>query len=288
MIKFKKDNIEKCWWCGRETNLSGEHKIKRTDIERALNEYDGELLYQKDGRIRPIQSSDSKYFKFKKILCTDCNGSKSQDFDNSYSVFIDFCLNHFDTLTEQGYIDFVNIFPTNPIENKINVLKYFIKHFFTRIAQNQISLDSTIIDFLNGNGFLNTLFINIEIRDDLWGLIQKIKRDSNTGGNFYLSPVQVIGSGNDIDIVYSNFIVQWIKIEFFYTHRLDSGSNIDLEKFYCNDSKWPIRSLYHIHPDYILSDDFTFEKFNNSNTDNEINENFSLIDYFNEVIMHYG
>jgi hypothetical protein len=288
MIKFQKDNIEKCWWCGSETNLSGEHKIKRTDIERALNEFDGELLYQKDSRIKSIQSSDSKYLKFKKILCADCNGSKSQSFDNSYSVFIDFCLNHFASINERGYVDFKEIFLSNPVENKINVLKYFIKHFLTRIAQNQISLDSSIVDFLNGYGFFNSLFINIEIRADLWGMIQKIKRDSNTGGNFYLSPVQVIGSGNEIDIVYSNFIVQWIKIEFFYTHRLNSDSNIDLKDFYYKDSKWPIRSLYYIHPDNILSDDFTFEKFIDSNTGNKINENFSLIDYFSETIMHYG
>ena len=33
MIHITNDKIERCWWCGSEDNLTGEHKIKKSDNE---------------------------------------------------------------------------------------------------------------------------------------------------------------------------------------------------------------------------------------------------------------
>ena len=191
-------------------------------------------------------------------------------------------MNHFELISHNGFIGFCDIFPLNTEENKLNVIKYYVKHFCTRLAQNRFSIDTAIIDFLNGNNSIEKLFIHFEIRADLWGLTEKIKRDKNSGGNFYLSPLITWGDIHEHELVYSYLIVQWFKVEFFYSDKLTNHHNIDLAKFYNSSNNLPVRTLYNVHPDEILSG----KKIEYQQTIKTKDE-FHLGKYGNEVLSIY-
>ena len=220
----------KCWWCGSYKNLSGEHKIKRTDIEKSLKEIDGDLIH----RTRKIQSSNSKFLKFEKVLCAHCNNSKSQPFDKAYDIFIDYVLSNHDKVMGNESIDFSLIFPKNTIENKLNVLRYFTKHFCTRLAKNNFAIDESIIDFMNGGTKINALLIHFEIKVDLKDILEKLKKENNSVGNFYLGSLSVYKDYFNTEVIHSYLILQWLRVEFFYNRGFNIKNGINLEKLYIN------------------------------------------------------
>lgn len=96
MIYFRLNRDKsKCWWCG-STDLSGEHKIKKTDLELLYGKVysNGNLVnhikYGTEAKGKNIQSSSSNRVHFEKNLCKICNGTKSQRFDNAYQKFIEY------------------------------------------------------------------------------------------------------------------------------------------------------------------------------------------------------
>ena len=159
------------------------------------------------------------------------------------------------------------------------MLKYFIKHFCTRLAQNRFSIDSSIIDFLNGSDEIEKLFIHFEIRADLWGLLEKLKLEGNGTGNFHMSSLTVLNYDYEFEAIYSNMIVQWFKVEFLYSDRFTVNNKMDLSKFYNSTNILPLRTLYHIHPD-VITEELILE-----NMDSE--SNFDLRKYINELLVTY-
>lgn len=86
----------KCWWC-ESSDLSREHKYKKSDIKR---EYFSDqeihdrvkinLVSIKDlsEKGKAVQGPNSNAIKFEANICKNCNNSRSQSFDFSYDKFI--------------------------------------------------------------------------------------------------------------------------------------------------------------------------------------------------------
>ncbi|MCV9385393.1 hypothetical protein [Reichenbachiella ulvae] len=253
MITPSIKNPKKCWLCNQEGALTGEHKFKRTDIKKALEHEGTKLIYHQNEvpRKTPLQSDNSDNLKFEKLLCNKCNGTLSQPFDKAYEQFISYVLSNFESITRNGHIDFNEIFDEKVYENQLNVIRYYYKHFCCRLAQNSINIDTALIKFLRGAKRTEKLFVHFEIRADSWAILEKLKKEGEPTGNFYNSPLSIYGTKNEFEIVYSYTIIDWFKVEFFYSDSLTKKMFVDLTQFYSR-SKVPVRSLFHQHPEDIL------------------------------------
>jgi hypothetical protein len=210
-----------CWWCGKSAD-SREHKHKRTDITNVFKDFSGNPIIIKDGKEFDLKSPKSKKLKFGKILCQDCNTTRSQPFDFAYDIFIKYIENNRNTLIAEQQIDFERIFSNNPLEGKLNVLKYYIKHIGCRLAMNGISIDEDLLGFLNGFPTLNKLYINFEIRMDLVAFIDRLKRESGDIGNLYVDGLRYFTTppNNEIEVVYSFYTYRWFRMSYFYSDKI--------------------------------------------------------------------
>ncbi len=86
---FRKFDKKTCILCGTKGELSGEHKIKRTQIKKIFGD-DATFIgkFEKDSPLKHAQSSKSKSFHFENArLCTECNSSKTQAADKEFDTF---------------------------------------------------------------------------------------------------------------------------------------------------------------------------------------------------------
>jgi hypothetical protein len=77
----------KCWICGGLAN-SREHKFKKSDLIRSSTTWapDDQPYLVAGGMQRRIPSPNSKIATFGKVLCSDCNSTRTQPFDRAYEA----------------------------------------------------------------------------------------------------------------------------------------------------------------------------------------------------------
>ncbi len=204
----------KCWWC-ESLDLSEEHKYKRTDLQR---EYFSGSSKQKivlcsltdvTKRGKAIQGPKSKNVKFKPSLCQNCNNAKSQPFDESYDKLIVFLKDNETNTLKIPSIKLADIYGENYRQQAQYLTKYFVKHLCCTLTDENISIPSNLIDFLNGQTQLNNVELiisqSIDRKEYLDIVSQKIPYSSWIG----CSEVQ-IGFNEKTDII--NFL----KYELYY------------------------------------------------------------------------
>lgn len=271
---------DNCWWCGNLAT-SREHRHKKTDIIEVFGkELGGDAIILKDNKTIDIQGPKSKLLKFPKVLCHDCNTRKSQSFDYSYDKFIKYIQANCDHLINTGQINFSEIFPDNTIEQKLNVLRYYVKHICCRLASNNISINRDIIDFLNGTSNLKYIYIKFEIRMDLIAWIERLKKRTADPGNLYIGPLRgyTKSQGHDeIDVVYSFYTYRWFRMIYFYSDKITERNYPGYKEYY-SEPVVPVQALYLIDPDKYetLSDDELLKAINSAG------DGYDDIDLLNE------
>lgn len=170
MKYFKKyKDRSKCWWCG-SNDLTGEHKMKKTELEMLYGkEYKkGNLInhikYRTEFNGKNIQSSTSDRLKFEKNLCQKCNGAKSQKFDAAYQKLIEYYyLNRID-IKESKVINLEAVFGNDWRAEYLNVERYIGKHLGCRLAEIGFLPTKNLISFLNESEDNNDLKILFQIK----------------------------------------------------------------------------------------------------------------------------
>ena len=116
--------------CGTAEANSAEHRLKKSDIERAYGrgsyQRDAAPVHVRNGIIskKYIQGSDSDILKYEKIICRRCNDTISQPFDRAYDAFIAWLLkNEFDIL-KYHFINFAEAFGSDFETSQRNLYKY--------------------------------------------------------------------------------------------------------------------------------------------------------------------
>ena len=152
----KKGNMNSCWWCG-STELTGEHKFKRKDLERLygkgidFNKLEVSLIdYRSEKPPKKLQSAKSIHAQFEKSLCSQCNNAKSQPFDLAYDRIIEYYLKNEELIKSKKLIDFSNVYGENWKEEKENLLRYIMKHIGCRLSELGFTPFQSTIDYLNG------------------------------------------------------------------------------------------------------------------------------------------
>lgn len=201
-----------CWICGAQAD-SGEHMIKKTDLQRAVSgavNQKSPIYHRVSGiKKRPIGSLKAEALKFEKSICATCNGSLTQPHDYSWNILSSYLA---ENVIEVGKeIDLTNVFEGDIEENVLNVHLFFCKIFGCAVLDAKLELD------------LSNLANSIRTQSCCSDLYIKIRRSNNGKSSSYcaLSDLQVFtlegGSmkyvhlfytvGNySVDIVYSTDI----------------------------------------------------------------------------------
>lgn len=137
----------KCWICNINNADSGEHSIKKSDLARMYpNSSQKSPIYQrKNGKKKkPIGSIKAKTFKFKKVICEDCNNSKTQKYDKSWEKLSGFLDDNWNEILESNSFDINKLFSSDIPREMINIQLFFIKILGCKIAEssNNIGLES--------------------------------------------------------------------------------------------------------------------------------------------------
>lgn len=132
--------MNRCWICDNPAS-TGEHKIKRSDLERIHGSgtafKSAGLTYLKsDRRVVPLQGPNSKLVKYKHVLCGPCNNARTQPFDQSYDRFIGFVESQKTALFSRRQLDFASIYGSSWRKQQAFLFKYFVKAFGCRIADS--------------------------------------------------------------------------------------------------------------------------------------------------------
>lgn len=204
----------KCWWCG-SSDLSEEHRYKRTDVEREFfsNSSKDKIILCNLSEITQkgkfIQGPKSKNVKFKPSLCQNCNNSKSQSFDKSYDKLIEFLKeNEANTLRESS-IKLNIIYGENYKMQIENLIKYFIKHLCCTLCEINISVPSNLIYFLNGESEVSSLELVISQSIDRQKHLEIISRKIPNSSWIGCSDVQV-------EYNKKTNVVNFVKYELYY------------------------------------------------------------------------
>jgi len=148
-------DVSHCWWCGG-TNLSREHKFKKTDLELLYGKtYTPDNIisntkFRTQSRGFFLQSSNSTLAKFEGTICETCNNSKSQRFDKSYEKLINYYYTHKLSILHDTKISLRDVFGKDWEIGILNVQKYIAKHVASRIVDFGYKPHKNLIDFING------------------------------------------------------------------------------------------------------------------------------------------
>jgi hypothetical protein len=123
-----------CLMCGAVAD-SREHKFKRSDLLRSSRGFSpGQAVFLGAGGFQPIQGPNSRLVKLGKVLCQDCNTTRSQPYDRAYERLSTWLVNEDKNLQQREEIDFRQVYGDIFEVETINLLHYFAKHLACRIA----------------------------------------------------------------------------------------------------------------------------------------------------------
>lgn len=225
------ENDLHCWWCGKTTKITKEHKYKKTDLELLYgkNYPKGERVsntkFKTYGKGQLLQSSNSKIAKFQKNICADCNGSKSQPFDKSYQELIQYYYRNRNRIKDQRSISLIEIFGSNWKESMLNVQRYIGKHIGCRLAEKKIKFeDDNLIAFLNGESSNKNLKITFQIKPYYFGSAE------DPIDFIYLGPMNPIINKREYQHEYITSYSGWYTIaNFCWNYVYEENVNSDSE-----------------------------------------------------------
>ncbi len=129
----------KCWICKSNEANSGEHKIKKSDLKLLYpNITQKSPIYQSLNGVkkRPIGSTNSQDFKFEKVICEDCNNSKTQKFDQSWDILSKYLNTNWSEILKNKGFNPDSVFNNKSKENLVFVQLFFLKLMGCKIKQS--------------------------------------------------------------------------------------------------------------------------------------------------------
>ncbi len=145
----------RCWWCGDPAD-SREHKFKQSELK--LNNGSGSwtgdaaVVHGGHGReLKPVQGPNSTHVKFERSMCQNCNNARSQPFDRAYDQFIEHMSANEATIGVDRRFRFSDIYGSDWPAQRVNLIKYWVKHVCCMAAQNGLAIPQRLLDYLDGS-----------------------------------------------------------------------------------------------------------------------------------------
>lgn len=155
-----------CWWCGSTAPLTQEHKFKKTDLLRMLDE-DG--LMRGDGdavhKIRSVAKSPG--VRFRHSLCAKCNNERSQPFDYAYDAFSEYLWSNQAPLWRKRHLDLREVYSEDWKLHSLHLARYVAKHMACRMVNDGYEVPPGVVPFLEGAPVLNAVQMVLTKNRDL-------------------------------------------------------------------------------------------------------------------------
>lgn len=145
-----------CWICGAAENLTGEHKIKKSDLTKNAT---GKPAVWRSfrGEEKPIQGLNSRLLKFERSICSTCNNQTTQAADRAYDQFH----NTQSKLMKQKLND-----DNNPIdvalEDQTELSRYFAKHLGCAVSYSRFPVPRRLSNLVNRKS--KNVCISLQVR----------------------------------------------------------------------------------------------------------------------------
>ena len=184
-----------CWWCRDAEATTGEHKFKRTDLDRLMD--GGELIWgDGEGQVRTFRGRGAlkrdRYgvIKFPKSLCQRCNSTRSQRFDRAYATVAP----HLGRTAAwmMPHLNLYKVYGDEWQSSALDLARYYVKHFGCRFVRVGIPVPPTFRAFLNGAD---------DLPDAHLGLADGVKSAGAAGGSAldgFLGHLQIDWHGQDV------------------------------------------------------------------------------------------
>ena len=171
-----------CWWCGNEAD-SREHKYKRSDIVSQFGSgpYRDVVRGQEgDSTWSNVQGPDSKWLKFEKNLCSVCNNSASQPYDQAYECVMQYVNAHSEVILSSHALDFAAIdFRDGWRALQTRMIGYLVKHAACRLAEARVEVPKEYVDFLDNRRKISQFGLSAVIRTDVLAMHETVDVDGS-------------------------------------------------------------------------------------------------------------
>lgn len=215
-----------CWICGDLAN-SKEHKFKASDIKRIHGKKFNALFVHENAT--QISSYKDRILKFPEIICEECNVKRTRPHDDAYDIFINYCIENYESLLASKELDFEIIFGKTWIENKRNLYRYFAKHAGCKIVTCKTAKEypqdlTTLSNFILGTSESPNFVVKFELKQVIKFLTDfKKKVENEKYGHLFIMPIFPFGYTNNLN--FGGWISNhWITTNWVF------GNNISRQK----------------------------------------------------------
>jgi hypothetical protein len=137
-----------CWVCG-STDLSSEHKFKRSDL-RSMGA--GDLFWTDGQSFQQLRSTNDKRARFRvNNLCKRCNNERSQPADRAWQQFSTFVAGNWARLGSVAALDMAQVYGAVDADNGSLLLRqYVVRHLGCRISEAGFAVPDDLRNYLSG------------------------------------------------------------------------------------------------------------------------------------------
>lgn len=160
---FSRQTPDFCWICGSTEQLTGEHKIKKTDLKRHPV-VEPKIRKVDSGREQKIQGLNSKLLKFENSICERCNNQTTQKADRSYDAFR--CEDSDTvrtTLEELAGAQNPAVEREVIFEHRIELARYFGKHLGCALDYQKFPVPRRLSRFVGGRSDTNCISLSTRV-----------------------------------------------------------------------------------------------------------------------------
>ncbi len=210
-----------CWICKENMADSGEHKFKSSQLKRMYGkQFSEEIAYGNNSKELRLEGPNNKKVKFPKVICQDCNNTRTSPHDNAFDKLINWSQGNYENLKAARLIDFEQVYKYNWIEQKRNLLKYMAKHAGCKVITSEQENDiSNLSNLIARDANTNSFQIKFIVKEGFNHLDILIKRNNGSGLKFMSNSETVVRETKDHEIVYFAGMTtyNWLSIVWVYS-----------------------------------------------------------------------
>lgn len=215
----------KCWICGNIAN-SKEHKLKKSLLKSYFKKdfENKSVIHIKDNREFKLNGPNSDRIKFEKVICEECNNDKSQNYDLSFDIFVEYLKANKDLIYSSKVIDFKNIYGVDFPKSQTDLFKYFVKILGCDLSENGFVVPYDLVELLKKEHFQTRLKITLSLNEELLktNLLSLLKFGE------LITTQTNLETKSEINTKYRfELDISYIRINFFYNCFSDIGVGSD-------------------------------------------------------------
>lgn len=193
-------------------------------------------MYLGGERPTRLNSINSKPILFPKVLCQDCNNSRSAPFDKAYDTFTELIWRNPEYFRDKPWLAWREVYESNALGPR-NLCRYYVKNIGCRIAEVGFTVPPELLDFLDGAPVMPHATICLYTDYSMYDLFRHLGHDEQ--GSQYPNANRMFGPESPDEGPLEAFIAEIqdgpVGAIFWWDSRTPLGIN------FCSQDEVPIR-----------------------------------------------